>query len=152
MPITLNTDTICCTLIYVRPLHSSGTLINKVTAVRQEVNQQRAPSPVEIKFLKSYRAVPGHPITKKLDQNNDTSNTYSRGTCHQSVPSKSTKGTRPNRHPPLWDCMYGVERTAVEWRLENCDKVDKYLKTSPVDSLNFDVSFQKQALNQLHYL
>jgi len=25
--------------------------------------------------------------------------------------------------------MYGVEKTAVEWRLENCDKVDKYLKT-----------------------
>ena len=35
----------------------------------------------------------------------------------------------------LWDCMYGVEKTAVEWRLENCDKVDKYLKTSPLDWL-----------------
>jgi len=52
----------------------------------------------------------------------------------------------------FWDCMYGVEKTAVEWRLENCDKVDKYFKTSPLDWLNFDVSFQKQSLNQLHYL
>jgi len=55
----------------------------------------------------------------------------------------------------LWDCMYGVEKTAVaraEWRLENCDKVDKYLNTSPLDWLNFDVSLHKQSLNQLHYL
>jgi len=43
----------------------------------------------------------------------------------------------------LWDCMYGVEKTAMEWRLENCDKVDKYLKTSPLDWLNFEVSFHK---------
>jgi len=48
--------------------------------------------------------------------------------------------------------MYGVEKMAVEWRLENCDKVDKYVKTSPLDWLNFDVSFQKQSLNQLHHL
>ena len=52
----------------------------------------------------------------------------------------------------LWDCMYGMEKTAVEWRLENCDKVDKYLNTSPLDWLNFDVSFHKQSLNQLHCL
>jgi len=52
----------------------------------------------------------------------------------------------------LWDCMYCMEKTAVEWRLQNCDKVDKYLKTSPQDLLDFDVSFQKQSLNQLHYL
>mmetsp|Transcript_24390 Transcript_24390/g.35718 ORF Transcript_24390/g.35718 Transcript_24390/m.35718 type:complete len:160 (-) Transcript_24390:127-606(-) len=38
----------------------------------------------------------------------------------------------------LWDCMYGVEKTAVEWRLENCDKVNKYLNTSPLDWLNFE--------------
>ena len=45
----------------------------------------------------------------------------------------------------LWDCMYGVEKTAVTWRLarENCDKVDKYLKTSPLDWLNFNVSLWK---------
>jgi len=48
--------------------------------------------------------------------------------------------------------MYGVEKTAVEWRLENFKKVDKYVKTSPLDWLNFDVSFHKQSLNQLHYL
>ena len=52
----------------------------------------------------------------------------------------------------LWDCMYGVEKTAVEWRLENCDKVNKYLNISPLDWLNFEVSFHKQSLNQLHYL
>jgi len=52
----------------------------------------------------------------------------------------------------LWDCMYGVEKMALEWRLENCDKVDKYLNTSPLDWLNFDVSFHKQSLNQLHCL
>jgi len=52
----------------------------------------------------------------------------------------------------LWDCMYGVEKTAVEWRLENCDKVDNYLNTSPLDWLYFDVSFHKQSLNQLHCL
>jgi len=39
--------------------------------------------------------------------------------------------------------MYGVEKKAVEWRLENCDKVDKYLNASPLDWLNFDVSFNK---------
>jgi len=33
----------------------------------------------------------------------------------------------------LWDCMYGVEKKVVTWRLENCDKVDKYLKTSLLD-------------------
>ena len=33
-----------------------------------------------------------------------------------------------------------LEKTAVTWRLENCDKVDKYLKTSPVHWLNFNVS------------
>ena len=49
----------------------------------------------------------------------------------------------------LWDCMYGVEKTAVEWRLENCDKVNKFLNTSPLDWLNFEVSFHKQSLNQL---
>jgi len=43
----------------------------------------------------------------------------------------------------LLDCMYGVEKTVVTWRLENCDKVDKYLKTSPVEWLNFDVSLYK---------
>jgi len=48
--------------------------------------------------------------------------------------------------------MYGVEKTAVEWRLENCDKVDKYLKTSPMDWLDLNVSFQEQSLYQLHYL
>ena len=37
--------------------------------------------------------------------------------------------------------MYGVEKTAVEWRLENCDKVNKYLNTSPVDWLNFEEEF-----------
>ena len=47
------------------------------------------------------------------------------------------------RDPVVLDCMYGVEKTAVKWRLENCDKVDKYLKTSPLDWLNFDVSFPK---------
>jgi len=52
----------------------------------------------------------------------------------------------------LWDCMFGVEKTAVKWRLEDCGKVDKYLKTSPLDWLNFDVSFQKLSLNPLHYL
>ena len=52
----------------------------------------------------------------------------------------------------LWDCMYGVEKTAVEWRLDACDKVNKYLNTSPLDWLNFEVSFHKQSLNQLHYL
>ena len=52
----------------------------------------------------------------------------------------------------LCDCMYGVEKTAVEWRLENCDKIDKYLNTSPLDWLNFDVSFHEQSLNQLHCL
>ena len=40
----------------------------------------------------------------------------------------------------LWDYIYGVEKTAVTWRLKNCDKVDKYLKTSPVDWLNLNVS------------
>jgi len=48
--------------------------------------------------------------------------------------------------------MFGVEKTAVKWRLEDCGKVDKYLKTSPLDWLNFDVSFQKLSLNPLHYL
>jgi len=38
----------------------------------------------------------------------------------------------------LWDCMYGVEKTAVEWRLKNCGKVNKYLNTSPVDWFNFE--------------
>jgi len=52
----------------------------------------------------------------------------------------------------LWDCMYGVEKTAVEWRLKNCDKVNKYLNTSPLDWFNFEVSFHKQSVNQLHYL
>jgi len=41
----------------------------------------------------------------------------------------------------LWDCMYGVEKTAVTRRLENCDKVDKYLKTSRLDWLNCNVRF-----------
>jgi len=36
--------------------------------------------------------------------------------------------------------MYGVEKAAVTWRQEKSAKVDKYLKTSPVDWLNFDVS------------
>jgi len=40
----------------------------------------------------------------------------------------------------LWDCMYGVEKKAVTWRLENFDKVHKYLKTNPLDWLNFNVS------------
>jgi len=39
----------------------------------------------------------------------------------------------------IWDCIHGVEKTAVTWRLEKCDKVDKYLKTSPVHWLNFNV-------------
>jgi len=52
----------------------------------------------------------------------------------------------------LWDCMYGVEKTAMERRLKNCDKVDKYLNTSPLEWLNFDVNFHKQSLNQLHCL
>ena len=52
----------------------------------------------------------------------------------------------------LWDCMYDVEKTAMEWRLENCDKVNKHLNTSPLDWLNFEVRFHKQSLNQLHYL
>jgi len=43
----------------------------------------------------------------------------------------------------LWDCMYGVEKTVVKWRLESCDRVDKYLKSSPLDWLNFDVSLPK---------
>ena len=38
------------------------------------------------------------------------------------------------RDPVVVGFMYGVEKTAVEWRLENCDKVDKYLKTSPKTS------------------
>ena len=32
----------------------------------------------------------------------------------------------------------GMEKTAVEWRLENCDKVNKYLNTSPLDWLNLE--------------
>ena len=34
--------------------------------------------------------------------------------------------------------MYGVEKMAVEWRLENCDKVNKYLNTSPLDWLSLE--------------
>ena len=50
----------------------------------------------------------------------------------------------------LWDCMYGLEKTAVEWRLENCDKVNKYLNISPLDWLNFEVSFHKSL--QINYI
>jgi len=39
----------------------------------------------------------------------------------------------------LWDCMYGVEKKAMTWRLENCDKVEIYLKISPMDWLNYNV-------------
>ena len=56
------------------------------------------------------------------------------------------------RDPVVLDCMYGVEKTAVKCRLENCDKVDKYFMTSPLDWLNLYISFPKLFVNQLHYL
>jgi len=40
----------------------------------------------------------------------------------------------------LLDCMYGMDKKAVTWRLENCGKVDKFLETNPLDWLNFNVS------------
>ena len=44
----------------------------------------------------------------------------------------------------------GEDGRGVETK-ELC-KVNKYLNTSPVDWFNFEVSFHKQSVNQLHYL
>ena len=40
----------------------------------------------------------------------------------------------------LWDRMFGLHLTDLEWRLQNREHLVPYLKTSPMDWLNYYVS------------
>jgi len=40
----------------------------------------------------------------------------------------------------LWDCMFGLHPQDLEWRLQNREHLVSYLKTSPMDWLNYYVS------------